>query len=272
MFKIKFTHCSIVALMTVGSLYLSACCSDGVRREVRTLPESEWIGMLNGLFAEIDLRLNNYTPNDHEFDPSDERAFYKPDDSFFRLEALGVNLVFDIPVQRQDPYSLYINDVNSVSFTPGTRGGKALITIDLEDEGYEVIGNCVNNAFCFCGDPRVHLNDMKLDVLLSFGARAGRLTITETLVEMSSTFEEEGPCHDNACAFACDLLAPERENQAKEQIEQQVAAYFMNNRVIVETLFNEHIRSLGVTEDITSVLIGGSGDLVLTVEYEDSCE
>lgn len=269
--KLKFTHCTIVALMFMG-LFFSACCTDGVRREVRTLPEEEWIGMLRGIFDNVTLRLNNYTPNDHEFDASDERAFYKPNDSFFRLDALDVELTFDIPVQRQDPYSLYINDISSTSFTPGTHAGKAVVTILLEDEGTEVIGNCVNNAFCFCGDPKVNLNDMQLDVMLSFGARSGRLVITETAVVMSSTFEEEGPCHDNACAFACDLLAPDRENQAREQIEQQVAAYFMTNRGIIEVLFNEHIQSLGVTEPITSVLIAGSGDLILTVEYEDSCD
>lgn len=261
-----------IAALMFFSMLLSACCTDGVRREVRTLPEEEWIGMLSSMFDDITLRLNNYTPNDHEFEESDEKAFYKPNDSFFRLDALDVSLTFDIPVQRSDPYSLYINDINSTSFTPGTRGGSALVTIILEDDGYEVIGNCVNNVACICGDPKVHLNDMRLDVLLSFGARAGRLIITETNVEMTSTFEEEGPCHDNVCAFACDMIAPDRESQAREQIELQVAQYFMNNRVIVETLFNEHIRNLGVTEDITSVTISGRGDLLLTVEYEDSCE
>lgn len=267
-----YVRCSILALVIMGIL-LSGCCSDGMRREVRTLPEEEWVGMLNGLFSEIELRLNNYTPNDHEFDPTDERAFYKPNDSFFRLDALGVELTFDIPVQRQEPYSLYINDVQSTSFTPGTHAGKALVTILLEDAGYEVIGNCVNNVACICGDPRVHLNDMQLDVLLSFGARGGRLIISDAAAELSSTFEEEGPCHDNACAFLCDVIAPDRESQARDQIEQQVAAYFMNNRVIVETLFNQHIQSLGVTDPITSVNIAANGNLLLTVEYEDSsCE
>lgn len=254
------------------ALLISGCCENGIRTEAETLAKEDWIGALNSTFAGISLRLNNYTPNDHEFSAADVSAFYKPDDSYLRVDALDLDIAFDIPLQRQDPYSIYINDVNSTGFTPDACSRKGLITISFEDAGTEIIGNCVNNAFCDCGDPRVNLNDMKIDVWLTIGASGGRLTISDIAANLSSTFEETGPCVNNFCAFACDLFAADRESQMRDAIEAQVVQHFNSYRGIIEGLFNDHLESLGISGEITSASIGADGELLLIVQSDDpSC-
>ncbi|SRR5690606_37019881 len=253
-------------------LVLWGCCENGVRTEAVTLEKAEWIGALRTTFDGISLRLNNYTPNDHEFSAENVSAFYKPDDSYLTVEALGLNIPFDIPLQRQEPYSIYINDVNSTGFEPDARMRKGLITILFEEDGTEVIGNCVENIACVCGDPRINLNQMKIEVWLTVGARAGRLTIADIDAKLSATYEETGPCVDNVCAFACDLFAADRESQMQDAVEAQVITHFNAYKGIIEGLFNNHLETLGVTGEITSANIGSDGELLLIVQSEDeSC-
>lgn len=260
------------AWLCSSATVFTGCCRDGVRTETRTLTKEEWIGSLGGTFGDLTLRLNNYTPNFGEFREEAELAFFKPNDSFLAIGSLGISFPFDIQVQRSDPYSLYVNDINSTRVVPDARGGKAVITIEFEDNDTEVVGNCVDNFFCFCGDPAVNLDDLKIDILLTLGAAGGRVVIRDVDARMRSTFEESGPCVDNACAFACDLLAPDRESTARSSIEGRVVEFFNMNRGLVEGLLNNHLRSLGVTETITSAIVGQNGDLSLIVQYPDTCE
>lgn len=271
-FTRKCTKLTALAGLGLSFLLVSGCCEDGVRTESQTLEKEEWIGALSATFDGVSLRLNNYTPNDHEFSAEDVSAFYKPDDSYLRVDALDLDIAFDIPLQRQNPYSIYINDVNSTSFEPDARSRKGLITIFFEEGGTEIVGNCVDNIACICGDPRINLNDMKIEVWLSVGAAGGRLTISDIAAELSSTYEETGPCVDNVCAFACDLFAADRESQMREAIEEQVVNHFNSYRGIIEGLFNDHLESLGVSGEITSASIGTEGELLLIVQSDDpSC-
>lgn len=263
-----------VILFAAGlvSCLVSGCCENGVRTEAKTLAKEEWIGALQTTFDGISLRLNNYTPNDHEFSSEDVSAFYKPDDSYLRVEPLDLDIDFDIPLQRQDPYSIYINDVNSSSFEPDARSRRGLITIFFEENGTEIIGNCVDNVICICGDPKINLDEMKIEVWLNVDAAGGRLIISDIDATLSSTFEETGPCVDNACAFACDLFAADRESQMRDAIEAQVINHFNSYKAIIEGLFNDHLQTLGITGEITSASIGAGGELLLIVQTQDeSC-
>lgn len=270
--KLKY-YPTLNLLFSALFLLFSGCCTDGKRTELKTMQKTEWISGLRDVFDGISLRMNNYTPDAHYYERADSLAFYKPNDSYLTVEALGIDVSFAIPVQRNDPYSIYINDVNSTGFVLDARGGRGIVTINFEEDGTEIIGNCVDNFFCFCGAPQVNLNDMKIDVLLTFGARGGRLIISEIQSKLSSTYEETGPCVDNACAFACDIFASDRESEARASIEEQVVHHFENYRGIIESLFNDHLQTLGVSGEITSATIGGKGELLLTLTQPDaSCE
>ena len=270
--KTIFQKFNTILSLCLVPLFFYGCCEDGVRTEAQTLEKDEWIGALNATFDGISLRLNNYTPEEHYYSAEDVSAFYKPDDSYLTVDALDLDIAFDIPLERQDPYSIYINDVNSTSFEPDARSRKALITIYFEENGTEIIGNCVDNVICICGDPKINLDEMKIEVWLSVGASAGRMTITDIDAVLSSTFEETGPCVDNACAFACDIFAADRESDTREAIETQVINHFNSYKGIIEGLFNDHLETLGVTGEVTSASIGAAGELLLIIRSDDpSC-
>jgi hypothetical protein len=260
------------ALSIAAIAAISGCCRDGVRIEERVLPKEQWIGMLDGWFGTLSIRLNNYTPVDHEFHPEDELAFHVPNDSSLSVSGVPVTM-FDIPVERRDPYSFYVNDINSTAITPDTRNRFAMVTVTLEGDGEEIVGNCVDNVLCICGEPRIDLDDIVLELFLSLSASEGRLVIDGVQTSISSTFSETGPCVDNVCAVGCGLFAPDRESTAREIVETRVSSFVDMNRGLLEAAFNAHLQSLGVTEEITSVTVLPNGDLSLLLRSADpTCE
>lgn len=258
-----------ILMIIFSALMAYGCCEDGTRTEVETLEKAEWVGYLNTVFDGVTLRLNNYTQTRNEYSEDAVDAFFKPDDSYLSIPLLDMDVSLDIPIYRQEPYSFYITNVESASFTPDARRGKALITILFEDQGRKLWGNCIDNAACIAGDVEIELNDMQLDVWLGVGARGGRLIISDIEAEITSTFEETGPCVDNFFAFLCDWLAPDRENLIKESIETQIVSHFNSYRPIIEVLLNDYIQSTGVTGEITNATIANNGNLILTVDYEE---
>jgi hypothetical protein len=185
-------------------------------------------------------------------------------------DALSLDLQFDIPVQRAEPYSLYINDLRSIGVMTETRSRSAAVSIFFEGEDLEVIGNCVDNLACVCGEPKVDLDDMVLEVLISFGAEGGELVIDDMRAEMRSTFEESGPCVDNVCAFACDLFVPDRESEARRAVEEQVLHFLEGKRRVLEQIFRAHLEGLGVTGEVIYAEVDPHGEnLFLVVKNED---
>ena len=260
-----------ISLALLLLIVCNACDDPCTRNQYHDFPKSEWIGMLNDLFRSASIRLNNYTPIDHQYYADDERAFLKPNDSYLSLGSLGTRLNFGIPLQRSNPYSLYVNNINSTRFAMDTRNRDALISISFESAGREVIGNCVNNFFCFCGDPQVDLNNMEVELQFSLIPRDGRLSIENIRADMSADYSETGPCVNNACAFACDLFAPDRENKARESLRNALVRYFNDNRALVEVVLNRYVQGLGVRGEITAVAIGPTGNLVIAEQYPTPC-
>ena len=247
-------------------VFIQLACNPAFRAEnVRIIPEAEWIEAL-GPFSAAVVRVNNYSPTPMPGQPA-VSAFHVADDSQISL-AGGVSVPFDIPLIRQDPYSIYISDMNSTSIGIDAFSGAASVLVSFEEEGQEIIGNCVENAACVCGDPRIDLDGAELVLRLPVEAAGGRLVLTDISAEFRSTFDETGPCRDNLCAFLCDIIRPNRENRTREAIQNAAVAFFQMNRGLIEGLLNDRIMELGVTRPITSAVISGRGDLILTLQPE----
>lgn len=251
-----------VRWLTGGLVVVSCGLSVGCDDNVRVIPKGDWLPALEPLTA-ARVRLNNFSPTQVPGQPA-VSAFHVADDSTFTMA--GVALPFNIPITRQDPYSFYLHDMRSTGTTVDASGGRVVIRVAFESEGHELVGNCVENLFCICGDPRIDLDDARLDLEFRIGARDNRLVLSEVGARFVSSFGEAGPCRDNACAVACDLFAPNRENQARAAIERQATSFLESQRPTLETLLNAHLRSvIGPTTRIASALIGARGELVLVI-------
>lgn len=248
--------------LVAGLLLAVYGLSVGCGTTTHVIPKEDWISALEPLTAAT-IRLNNYSSTPVPGQPP-VSAFHVANDATFELPSPPLSRRFDIPIARQEPYSFYINDLRSTDITVDAIGGRALIRTSFEDEGQELIGNCVDNLICVCGDPRIDFDEARLDLAFRLRMQDARIVLWQPAARFTSTFGETGPCHNNLCAFACDLFAPDRENQARAAIERQATALITLQRPVVEDLVNTRVRSIvGPAAQINSVLIGGTGDLVV---------
>ena len=176
---------------------------------------------------------------------------------------------FDIPVTRQDPYSIYINDVNSTTLQADAHDGLAFITINFESDGTEIIGDCVNNIICICGAPKLDLDDIVGTIPLAFGPSNGSVTPLGTVsveaqdATFTSGISESGPCVNNACAFACDIFAPNKNSDMQKAIAKALEDYVNQNSAIISSALTQYLQNLGVSGPIISIQIATNGDLMV---------
>lgn len=246
-----------IGLLTATSV-LSAACG----HTQRTIPKSEWLSALDPVTAGT-VRLNNYSPTPVPGQPP-VQLFHLANDSSFALPAPLVT--FDIPIARQEPYTFYIQDMRSEAITTDAERGRALIRIAFEDDGAELVGNCVDNWSCICGDPRIDLDDSQLDLMFRLAARDNQLVLSQPGARFASGFSETGPCRENVCAAACDLFAPDRENQARAAIESRAQGLLVAQQAVIEAALNARLRSIiGAATPISSAMIQANGDLLLLI-------
>ena len=72
---------------------------------------------------------------------------------------------------------------------------------------------------------------------------------------------ESGPCVNNACAFLCDILAPNRKSDMQTAIEKFMEDYVDSNSGLISPLFTQYLKTLGVSGPIISIQIQTNGDL-----------
>lgn len=256
--------CSFVVMTGI----FSSCCQDGSKTELQSYPRDSWMPMLESTFATLDVRLNNFTPNRHEFGTTGADAYFKPNDCFFTIETpLGdIRREIAIPVIRRDPSSIYVDNLNSERVTFGIERNRFKISIFLEDEGREFWTNCVENAGCFAiGDRDVQVNNAQIDIFLVPTAADGGVSYSDVEVVLTSDISVSG-CHDDLFAFLCDIFAPNRNNDIKDNIQNEFKTEFEANatRSLVSLLMTNYLRNvLGIDYEITSVLAADDGTLFL---------
>ena len=122
---------------------------------------------LAGFIASPDfaITLDNYTPTAYEFCDFDTPAgcpvggasdpetwnYYRPNGS--SLTFAGSTMTFSIPPSRNDPMTIYLDDMSNVAAT-GTRlsfrtaGNRFILRINFEANGPEIRMNCIRNGLC----------------------------------------------------------------------------------------------------------------------------
>jgi len=151
---------------------------------MKKLPKIEWVKMVNRAFASFKIRLSNYTPIQNQYDKSQVNAFYKPHDSY--ISFLGMKLEIPLyPPRRQDPYTVYLNDLNSGSITIDVKDGRYELRIQNEGAGKEVITNCIKNFNCgILGEPSIDFGPSTFQISLKPVVVNGELDYTDVNVSL----------------------------------------------------------------------------------------
>lgn len=252
-----------------------------VNKPCRTIPPDGWLSQLTALLSTASLRLNNFTPNRNEFDSRGERAFFKPNDSFFRIAMNGsqFRLPINIDVAEAGPENrckVYINDWNTRSVNLRPNRGALLLTLDFESEGIEIVTDCYNNFCCsnsFCpgdGCPDFDLNG-SVDVSLRLRISNGRLTYTAEPVLRSRVVSTGDACTNNFWAFLCGSLIPTRENQqnsVRNTIQEQLKAKLNSSEF--QTALEFALGRLVEVTGFSDILITDDGSIFLCTEYGDA--
>lgn len=237
-------------------------CQKNTKFVTHVFPKQQWIGGLSSIFSGMKLHLNNYTASKHQYEQDDNYAYEYPNSSSLSIPSLSnVPLAFDLEVARQDPYSIYLNDINSTRLITDAHDGFAYITINFESDGTEIIGDCVNNLFCICGSPAMDLSNIVTVIPLIFVPKDGAASITSGNVSFSSDKAESGPCVNNACAFFCDILAPNRKSDMQKAIQNFIGDYIDQKSGLIAPLFTNYLKTLGVNGPIVAIQVLSNGDL-----------
>lgn len=269
-----------VACIAATVLFVSGCCQDGFRTDVETIPRDQWLGLLAPSFSSTQIRLNNYTPERFANNPTEEFAYVEPDDSqidFFVGDDV-FSFMFDIPVIRREPSSIYVQDINAQDVILGAGAGRATISIVMESDGRELWTNCIANAGCFAiGDRDVNADDMVIDIGLALQVEAGRITYDRDDIEVEVTADITiSGCNDDFFAFLCDLFRPDRENEIKTAIADAVRSQLRNGvvRAGISASFDSFFRNdLDIQGEITGVTVATNGNLLVNTRVADAtCE
>jgi hypothetical protein len=238
------------------------------------IPRASWLPRIQTVFNQTSVRLNNYTPNRHQFDPSLERAYFRPNDSFFRTVMGGIpfTLPIAIPVIRRDPSSIYVDDMNTnaitASFTGARDGydsGKLRINLAFESNGREFWTNCVNNAGCFAiMDRNIQMNNAMFQINLEPIAEAGGISYRNNVDATLSANVSVSGCSDDLFAFLCDWFAPNAGSTIQSNVETTVEG-FLNRNTLRSAISAVLSSELGVnpSRPLQSVRIYQNGDLEL---------
>jgi hypothetical protein len=227
-----------------------------------TINRSTWTSTLNSIFQSSAVRLNNFTPNQNQY-RTNERQFYKPDDSYIRLRFSGTDYTLPIPIDiaevgPNNMCKMYINDWNTNQITADAEEGRLKITLRFEDNGVEVESNCYNNFFCFQGCPKFDYFNSTITIWLNLIAQNGRLSYNANAV-FSATANESGPCVNNLFAFLCPS---DRAGMVKSIIETKLNEHL--NSPSIKIPFDAALNSFipaGTT--INSVRVNSSGNIVI---------
>lgn len=240
---------------------------------LRVIPRTTWQPRLQTLFNQTSVRLNNYTPNRNEFDRSSERAYFRPNDSFFRTVMGGreFRLPISIPVMRRDPSSIYVVDLNTnrigssfVGAANGYDSGKLRINLGFESEGREFWTNCINNAGCFAiGDRSVEMNGARFRIDLEpMPASGGGITYRNNVDASLNADIAVSGCRDDLFAFLCDIFAPNAGGQIQRNVETTVESFFNSGtlRPLVSTVISTEL-GINPSQPVRSIRVYQNGDL-----------
>lgn len=242
-------------LKKLCSLFILVCLwLLGSELNAQVIARSVWFEPLRSNLSTAGVRISNFTPRRHEFNPTGERAYLRPNDCFFRVDFNRVHyrLPFGIDMVEGGPDNrckAYINEWNSNTTTVFTRLSRLVVAFRFEEVDTELITDCYNNFCCdnaLCpnpGCPDLELARGNLEIIILPILSSGRLTYE---AEVVFTVDVHGYTR----------IRTEVENQVRRQI------YSTSIRTAIEASLEESVRRAGIDlHRVRGVVIDRIGNL-----------
>jgi hypothetical protein len=169
----------------------------------------------------ISLRLDNFTPTQGQFCNASNPGGCPPGLSadpetyqFFLPGASSLNqsgstpLTFSITPSRNDPMTVYIDNMASNSIDFATSGNRFLLGINFESAGPEIRMNCIRNFVCgFVGNPTLEVDNARAVLSFALAVQNGRVVYTDVTATLttSSTGDSVSAANGIATAMADKL-------------------------------------------------------------------
>lgn len=149
---------------------------------------------LAGLIAsgQISLVFDNFTPNRGQFcnpgnpggcppglsaDP-ETYQYYQPSASSITQTGQPA-MTFSITPSRQDPLTIYIDDLRSQSLTFTTSGNRFVLGINFESADPEIRMNCIRDVGCFLYPSTMELGTPRASISFALQLQDGRVTYSD---------------------------------------------------------------------------------------------
>jgi hypothetical protein len=264
----------LISISTITSLFLLSHNSPTIAQTPQTpenpidesvnktsetsIPPSIWQGFLNGLFSQTQVRLNNYTKK-----KINGRHFLANDSS---IGLRNLKYPFNIPEQKRDRYRYYVNDIKSSSIKASNEGELLKITILMENQGREFLGDCIDNFFCgLFPAPEVEMNNTEIDIYLKPVVVNGALTYKDVRVKFHGNIQAQGICN-GLFSFVCYLAAGDYRGSIKNSVEEEVQKTFETEqyKTLISDAINIAVCSFpGACNGLKSVYFDVQGNLIL---------
>jgi hypothetical protein len=260
-------HVFSITLFAVITLSIAGCseCREDSRTEVITIPRDDWFPQIERILNSSTIRLNNFRPDRNEF-AEQEFAFFRENDSHFTIDGMRfpVNELNNRANFRREPYTVYINDINSRSASTSISQLQLVTQLQFESEGTEVISDCIENIICF-EKPRVEINNAVVNLRLSPRVdNTGNISFQGTAQFSANT--QVSLCNNNFFAFLCDLLGI-NEGAINQQIENGLAQAINSPEIqgrISGPLMAHISPRINAGERLTAVILLNTGELMIT--------
>lgn len=242
---------------------------------VRVL-RSTWFVPVQRILQTTSVRINNFTPNRNQYNGSGERAFLKPNDSYFMVTINGnpLRLPIILDMYEGGPDNMckaYLNDWNSNQTNVSIFNRNLITRIGFESEQTELITDCYNHILCGTNPcPDYELNWAEIELKVVPKLVNGRLSYDSEPVFRAQVREGgSDPCTNNFWAFLCDWgVIPrvgERENRIRKTIENglKTSLELPIIRYAIESALNTAAQNASVSpSQFRAVSISINGDLL----------
>lgn len=112
--------------------------------------------------------------------------FYQPNAS--SIAQMGnPPMTFSITPTRQDPLTIYIDDLRSQSLSLTTSGSRFVLGINFESAGPEIRMDCIRNAGCFLYPSTMELDTPRASISFALNLQAGRVTYGDAQATFTTT-------------------------------------------------------------------------------------
>lgn len=154
------------------------------------MAKAEWVPVFTRALSGFKMNINNYT--DKAFSDVNDNTFKfsKRNDCLFKFDEKEVK--FGIVPVRMNPATIYFIDLISQPPSVTNSGTKMKIEISYDTDGYEALGNCIEDISCGDGMWWININNMRIAFTFTPVMESGKISFSNLNVDITGRVQSAG--------------------------------------------------------------------------------